>query len=98
MKLPSTKKIKPGSGLGSSAASAAGAAFEQNELLEIFFLKKSWCILRCLVKNWRLVLDTQTTLHRVFSVNYLGKSSEPMDIIPLSSPDLYVTAVHPQLR
>ena len=26
------------------------------------------------------------------------KSSEPMDIIPLSSPDLYVSAVHPQVE
>ena len=28
----------------------------------------------------------------------LVKSSEPMDIIPLSSPDLYVSAVHPQVE
>ena len=45
------KKIKPGSGIGSSAASAAGSVVAANHLLGNIFLIRTWCGLRCLVKR-----------------------------------------------
>ena len=39
-----TKQIKPGSGIGSSAASAAGAVVAANELLGNIFSMKNWSV------------------------------------------------------
>ena len=93
------KKIKPGSGLGSSAASAAGAAFGANELLGNIFSKEELVYFAMfgeeLASGSRHADNIAPCL---FGGITLVKSSEPMDIIPLSSPDLYVTAVHPQVE
>ena len=93
------KKIKPGSGLGSSAASAAGAAFGANELLGNIFSKEELVYFAMfgeeLASGSRHADNIAPCL---FGGITLVKSSEPMDIIPLSSPDLYVSAVHPQVE
>ena len=93
------KKIKPGSGLGSSAASAAGAAFGANELLGNIFCKEELVYFAMfgeeLASGSRHADNIAPCL---FGGITLVKSSEPMDIIPLSSPDLYVSAVHPQVE
>lgn len=93
------KKIKPGSGLGSSAASAAGAAFGANELLGNIFSKEELVYFAMfgeeLASGSRHADNIAPCL---FGGITLVKSSEPMDIIPFSSPDLYVSAVHPQVE
>ena len=93
------KKIKPGSGLGSSAASAAGAAFGANELLGHIFSKEELVYFAMFgeeLASGSRHADNITPC--LFGGITLVKSSEPMDIIPLSSPDLYVSAVHPQVE
>ena len=93
------KKIKPGSGLGSSAASAAGAAFGANELLGNIFTNEELVDFAMfgeeLASGSRHADNIAPCL---FGGVTLVKSSEPIDIIPLSSPDLYVAAVHPQVE
>ena len=93
------KKIKPGSGLGSSAASAAGAAFGANELLGNIFSTEE--LVHFAMFGEELASGSRhadNIAPCLFGGITLVKSSEPMDIIPLSSPDLYVTAVHPQVE
>lgn len=93
------KKIKPGSGLGSSAASAAGAAFGANELLENVFSKEE--LVDFAMYGEELASGSRhadNIAPCLFGGITLVKSSEPIDIIPLSSPDLYVSAVHPQVE
>lgn len=93
------KKIKPGSGLGSSAASAAGAAFGANELLGNVFSNEE--LVHFAMFGEELASGSRhadNIAPCLFGGITLVKSSEPIDIIPLSSPDLYVTAVHPQVE
>lgn len=93
------KKIKPGSGLGSSAASAAGAAFGANELLGNIFSKEE--LVHFAMFGEELASGSRhadNIAPCLFGGITLVKSSEPMDIILLSSPDLYVSAVHPQVE
>lgn len=93
------KKIKPGSGLGSSAASAAGAAFGANELLGNAFSKQE--LIHFAMFGEELASGSRhadNIAPCLFGGITLVKSSEPIDIIPLSSPDLYVSAVHPQVE
>lgn len=93
------KKIKPGSGLGSSAASAAGAAFGANELLENVFSKEE--LVDFAMYGEELASGSRhadNIAPCLFGGITLVKSSVPIDIIPLSSPDLYVSAVHPQVE
>lgn len=93
------KKIKPGSGLGSSAASAAGAAFGANELLENVFSKEE--LVDFAMYGEELASGSRhadNIAPCLFGGITLVKSSAPIDIIPLSSPDLYVSAVHPQVE
>lgn len=93
------KRIKPGSGLGSSAASAAGAAVGANELLGNIFTREELVYfamfgeeLACGVKHADNIAPC------IYGGITLVKSSDPVDIIPLNAPDLYVTAVHPQIE
>ena len=93
------KKIKPGSGLGSSAASAAGAAFGANELLGNIFSNEE--LVHFAMFGEELASGSRhadNIAPCLFGGITLVKSSESIDIIPLSSPDLYVTAVHPQVE
>ncbi len=93
------KKIKPGSGLGSSAASAAGAAFGANKLLGNVFTKEE--LVHYAMYGEELASGSRhadNIAPCLFGGITLVKSSEPIDIIPLSSPDLYVAAVHPQVE
>ena len=93
------KKIKPGSGLGSSAASAAGAAFGANELLGNIFSKEELVYFAMFGEELASGSRHADNIAPCLLVELpLVKSSEPMDIIPLSSPDLYVSAVHPQVE
>lgn len=93
------KNIKPGSGLGSSAASAAGAAFGANELLGNIFSAAE-------MTDFAMYGEELASGSRhadniapcIFGGITLVKSYKPLDIIPLASPDLFVTAVHPQVE
>lgn len=94
------KKVKPGSGLGSSASSAAGAAFAVNELLEKPFTRLE------LVEFARIgerVACGSPIADNVAAVIYGGfilvKSYHPLTIVKLPVPkELMVTIIHPQIE
>ena len=93
------KKIKPGSGLGSSAASAAGAALGANELLGNIFTKEELVYFAMFGEELASgVKHADNIAPCIFGGITLVKSSDPIDIIPLNSPVLFVTAVHPQVE
>ena len=94
------KKVKPGSGLGSSASSAAGAAFAVNELLGKPFSKLE---LTEFARIGEEVACGSPIADNVAAVIYGGfilvKSYKPLEIIKLPVPEeLWVTVIHPQIE
>lgn len=99
VKISIQKNIKPGSGLGSSAASAAGAAVGFNLLLNDLLSKED--LVKYAMFGEELASGVQhadNIAPCIYGGITLVKSSVPVDVIPLSSPNLYVTAVHPQVE
>ncbi|CEJ71235.1 Homoserine kinase [Chryseobacterium oranimense G311] len=93
------KHIKPGSGLGSSAASAAGAAFGANALLGNILSDEELVHFAMFGEELASgVRHADNIAPCIYGGITLVKSSSPVDIIPLRSPDLYAAAVHPQVE
>lgn len=93
------KHIKPGSGLGSSAASAAGAAFGANILLDNLLSKEEMVHFAMFGEELASgVRHADNIAPCLYGGITLVKSTDPIDIIPLNSPDLFVAAVHPQVE
>lgn len=93
------KRIKPGSGVGSSAASAAGAVVAANHLLNNRFTKDElvqFAMFGEKVASGVKHADNITPC--IFGGVTLIRSIFPLDIVPLSSPPLHVTVVHPQIE
>jgi homoserine kinase len=93
------KNIKPGSGLGSSAASAAGAVAGANALLGNKFSKED--LVRFAMWGEKLasgVKHADNIAPCLYGGITLIRSILPLDIVSLSFPDLYVTVVHPQIE
>jgi homoserine kinase len=92
------KNIKAGSGIGSSAASAAGAVYGINALLGTLLKPKIWYSLPCKAKNW-LVAHADNVAPALLGGFTLVRSYSPLDIIKIESPsELYATVVHPQIE
>lgn len=93
------KNIKPGSGLGSSASSAAGAAFGANALLGNPLSKDQLVHFAMFGEELASgVRHADNIAPIIYGGIALVKSSCPVDIIPLNSPDLFTVAVHPQVE
>lgn len=93
------KHIKPGSGLGSSAASAAGAVVAANYLLGDLFNKES--LVQFAMYGEKLasgVKHADNITPCIYGGITLIRSIFPLDIIPLQPPPLFVTIVHPQIE
>lgn len=93
------KKIKPGSGLGSSAASAAGAVVGANALLGNRFPKED--LLRFAMFGEKVasgVKHADNVAPCIYGGITLIRSIHPLDIIPIAAPPLYVTVIHPQIE
>lgn len=93
------KHIKPGSGVGSSAASSAGAVVAANELLNGVFSKED--LVRFAMYGEKLasgVKHADNIAPCIYGGVTLIRSIHPLDIIPLTAPPLYVTIVHPQIE
>jgi homoserine kinase len=93
------KHIKPGSGIGSSAASAAGAAVAANLILGNIFTPDE--IVQFAMNGEKLasgVKHADNIAPCILGGVSLIRSIHPLDIIPIPSPDLYVTVVHPQIE
>ena len=97
--LTMEKQIKPGSGIGSSAASAAGAAVAANYLLGNIFSQVE--LVQFAMNGEKLasgVKHADNIAPCIFGGVSLIRSIHPLDIIPLAAPDLFVTIVHPQIE
>ena len=93
------KHIKPGSGIGSSAASAAGAAVAANHLLGNIFSSDD--VVQLAMNGEKLasgVKHADNIAPCILGGVSLIRSIHPLDIIAIPSPDLYVTVVHPQIE
>lgn len=94
-----TKQIKPGSGIGSSAASAAGAVVAANELLGNIFSNEE--LVRFGMFGEKVasgVKHADNIAPCIYGGVTLIRSIFPLDIIPISSPALFVTVLHPQIE
>jgi homoserine kinase len=93
------KHIKPGSGLGSSAASAAGAAVGANHLLGNVFSRDEVVQLAMIGEKLASgVKHADNITPCIMGGVTLIRSIHPLDIIPVPTPDLHVTVVHPQIE
>lgn len=93
------KKIKPGSGLGSSAASAAGSVVAANELLNRKFSNED--LLRFAMFGEKVasgVKHADNVAPCIYGGITLIRSIHPLDVIALNAPPLFVTVVHPQIE
>lgn len=99
IKLTIDKKIKPGSGLGSSAASAAGAVFAASKIIQQQFTQED--LIRYAMFGEKVasgVKHADNITPCLMGGATLIRSIMPLDIIPLNSPDLHITIVHPQIE
>jgi homoserine kinase len=93
------KKIKPGSGLGSSAASAAGAVVAANHLLGNRFSNED--LLRFAMFGEKVasgVKHADNVAPCIYGGVTLIRSILPLDVIQLQAPPLFVTVIHPQIE
>ena len=93
------KHIKPGSGLGSSAASAAGSVVAANHLLGNIFSKED--LVRFAMAGEKLasgVKHADNISPCIYGGVTLIRSIFPLDIISLPAPAMFVAVVHPQIE
>lgn len=94
------KKIKPGSGIGSSAASSAGAVWGMNELLGRPFSKLQ--LVHFAMQGEKLasnVAHADNVAPALFGGFTLVRSYNPLDVVPINVPkELYAIVVHPQIE
>jgi len=94
------KRIKPGSGIGSSAASSTGAVWAMNELLGKPFSKLE--LVEFAMQGEKLASDVahaDNVAPAIYGGFTLVRSYEPLDIIPIPTPsELYATVIHPQIE
>ena len=93
------KQIKPGSGVGSSAASAAGSVVAANHLLGNRFSKED--LVRFALFGEKVasgVKHADNVAPCIYGGITLIRSIFPLDIISIPAPALHVTVVHPQIE
>ncbi|MEO1030315.1 MAG: homoserine kinase [Bacteroidota bacterium] len=94
------KNFKPGSGLGSSAASAAGTAYAVNQLLD---LKYDSLQLTKFAMQGEVTACGSAIADNVAACIYGGfilvRSYDPLDIVSIPTPsELVATIIHPQIE
>lgn len=94
------KKIKAGSGIGSSAASSAGAVWAVNELLDRPFTNNE--LVKFAMEGERLAsgnAHADNVAPALLGGFTLVRSYAPLDVLKLNTPkDLYMTIIHPQIE
>lgn len=93
------KQIKPGSGLGSSAAGSAGAVVAANKLLDHRFRNED--LVRFAMAGEKVasgVKHADNIAPCIYGGITLIRSIFPLDIVQIPAPELFVTAVHPQIE
>jgi len=93
------KRIKPGSGIGSSAASAVGAVVAANELLNDRFSNSE--LLEFAMKGEQVASEgrhADNIAPCLFGSFTLVRSVDPLHIETLKHPPLFATVIHPQIE
>jgi homoserine kinase len=99
LELSIEKRIKPGSGIGSSAASAAGAVAAANMLLGEPFTPME--LVQFAMNGEKLasgVKHADNIAPCLLGGITLIRSIHPLDIVSIDPPELFVTIVHPQIE
>ena len=97
--IVSNKTIKPGSGIGSSAASAAGVVVAANRLLGNRFSKSE--LVGFAMKGEAFAsgaIHADNLAPCIYGGFVLVRSVEPLDIVELRYPPLFATVIHPQIE
>ena len=97
--VESTKIIKPGSGIGSSGASAAGAVVGANALLNNRFSNEE--LVRFAMCGEEVASGSKhadNIAPCIYGGITLIRSLQPLDIISIPAPPLFVTVLHPQIE
>jgi len=94
------KKIKAGSGIGSSAASSAGAVWGVNELLGKPFIPQQLVAFAMVGEELASGnAHADNVAPALLGGFTLVRSYEPLDVLKLNTPeDLYMTIIHPQIE
>tara|TARA_R110002050_G_scaffold109796_6_gene221227 strand:- start:15828 stop:16757 length:930 start_codon:yes stop_codon:yes gene_type:complete len=94
------KKIKAGSGIGSSAASSTGAVWAMNQLIGEQFSPLE--LVKFAMEGERLasgVAHADNVAPALFGGFTLVRSYNPLDIVKIHTPnELYATVIHPQIE
>ena len=93
------KHIKPGSGIGSSSASSCGAVSAANRLLGDRFSKSE--LVEFAMEGEKLASGAKhadNVAPCIFGGFVLVRSVDPLDVVPLDFPPLFVTVIHPQIE
>jgi homoserine kinase len=97
--LEVTKHIKPGSGIGSSAASACGAVVAANRLMNDRFTRRQLIDFalegEVVASGARHADNLAPCMLGGFT---LVRTTEPLDVVSLGFPPLYATILHPQIE
>lgn len=94
-----TKHIKPGSGIGSSAASSCGAVVVANQLIGDRFSKHQ--LVDFAMAGEMLASGSRhadNLAPSIFGGFTLVRSLDPLDIVRLDFPPLFATVIHPQIE
>ena len=92
-------KIMPGSGVGSSAASAAAGVFGANELLGHPFTRRQ--LVAFAMQGEKAASGSahaDNVAPALMGGFTLVRSYAPLDVIPIPSPPIFATVVHPQIE
>lgn len=93
------KRIKPGSGLGSSAASASGVVVAANHLLGNRFSKEEMVQFAMFGEKVASgVKHADNVAPGIYGGITLIRCIFPLDVVSISSPPLFITVVHPQIE
>jgi homoserine kinase len=97
--LVSKKIIKPGSGIGSSAASAAGVVVAANYLLGNKYSKQQLVDFAMFGEEVASgAKHADNIAPAIFGGITLIRSNHPLDIISIDYPELFLTILHPQIE
>jgi homoserine kinase len=94
-----TKNIKPGSGIGSSAASSCGAVVAANHLLGDRFTKLE--LGEFAMEGEKLASGARhadNVAPCIFGGFTVVRSAAPLDIVSIEFPPLFATVIHPQIE
>lgn len=99
VEITSRKNIKPGSGIGSSSASAAGVVVAANHLLGRRFSQSE--LVDLAMEGEKLASGSRhadNVSPCIFGGFTLVRSTEPIDIVSLDFKPLWATVIHPQIE